>query len=404
MLTQDQNDRLTRVGRDTPMGKYLRCFWHPVAAAVQLKDEPVLPVKLLGESLALFRAEDGTLGLVQDRCPHRGASLACGMIEGSGLRCAYHAWKYDKTGQCVDQPAEPAHSRYKDEIKITAYPVEELGGLIWAYLGPQPAPLLPRFDFLARPEYDHDVGISKMPCNWLQVAENNMDPLHIEYLHMMYTNYIHRRKGLPPVMTRKHKKIGFDVFEFGIIKRRQWEGEPETEEWTVGHPQLFPGTAVVAYNATWVQAQIRVPVDDTNTIVYWYNAKQREPGRPPRGETPLWNNPYLTPDGEYAKDSLNGQDMMVMITQGGIADRTQEHLGTSDQGVVLYRKTLLAQIERMERGEDPLGVVRDRAKNEPWIELPIEKHLGYSFQGAKSTFTYDMPATGAAEQQPVGAK
>src|SRR6185503_11023656 len=163
------------------------------------------PVTLLGEKLVLFRSEDGTLGLLAERCRHRGASLAMGMIEGSGLRCAYHAWKYDKDGRCIDQPAEPADSTLKDRIRATAYPVQELGGLVWAYLGKQPAPLLPRWDFLVRENCERDAGVSRLPCNWLQVAENNMDPYHIEYLHMLYTNYIHKRKGLPLITPRKHK-------------------------------------------------------------------------------------------------------------------------------------------------------------------------------------------------------
>ena len=189
----ERSERLTRIGPGTPMGNYMRRFWHPVAASAEFRKDaelPVIPLKVLGERLALFRAEDGSLGLVAERCPHRGAALSYGMVEDDCIRCPYHAWKFDKQGRCVDQPAEPDDSPLKTEIRISAYPVQEVGGLIWAYLGPLPAPLLPRWEFAVREDYEQDVGISRLPCNWLQVAENTMDPVHIEFLHMIYTNYV----------------------------------------------------------------------------------------------------------------------------------------------------------------------------------------------------------------------
>src|SRR6185437_6733057 len=179
----ERQERLTRFGPGTPMGKYLRCFWHPIAAAVELKAWPILKKRIMGEDLALYRGDDGTLGLIADRCPHRGASLSCGMIEGANLRCAYHAWMFDKDGKCLETPAEPT-AKMHDRITTTAYPVQELGGLIWAYMGAKPAPLLPRYEHIVREDWDRFIGVSYLPCNWLQVTENNADPYHIEYLHM----------------------------------------------------------------------------------------------------------------------------------------------------------------------------------------------------------------------------
>ena len=144
MLTREANERLTRVGPGTPMGKLLRRYWHPVATVARTRRRAGPAVTLLGENLALFRCDSGELGLVAQRCPHRGASLAYGIPEDDGLRCPYHGWKFDGGGQCLEQPAEPADSTFKDRVQIPAYPVQELGGLIWAYLGPEPAPLLPR--------------------------------------------------------------------------------------------------------------------------------------------------------------------------------------------------------------------------------------------------------------------
>lgn len=389
---RERTERLTRVGPDAPMGRYLRRFWYPVAASVELEAWPVKKVRLLGEDLALYRTEDGTLGLVADRCPHRGAALSCGMTDGSLLRCAYHGWAFDTTGQCVDTPAEPATSKLKDRIRIPGYPVQEMGGLLWAYLGPAPAPLLPRYEHVVRADLEKSVTVSDLPCNWLQCAENSMDPYHLEYLHMRFLNWARKQKGEPPIPVRKHAKVDYELFEYGILKKRLWEGVPEdSEEWRVGHPIIFPGTLFVPIKEDWVEWQFRVPVDDTRTLIYWYDAKTPAPGTTPSPRVPLAENPWCDEQGNYLPDHINAQDMMAWISQGPITDHRRENLGESDRGVAMYRRVLLEELERVERGEDPMGVVRDPAKNTPYIQLPIERHLGYTLAGAPASATYIFP-------------
>ncbi len=374
MLAKELNDRLTRVGAGMPLGNLLRRYWFPIARTPELDDEPVLAVTLLGENLALFRSDSGKLGLVAQRCPHRGASLAYGIPEEEGLRCPYHGWRYDRAGQCNEQPAEPADSSFKDRIKIPAYPVQELGGFVWAYLGPAPVPLLPRWDVLVRDDLERSIGVTRLPINFLQAMENSMDPIHFEWLHAVYGNYVRKRKGEAPTMTpRRHEQIAFDVFEYGIYKRRLLEGEdPETsDDWLTGHPVIFPYILAVGDHAR-PTLQIRVPVDDTHTLHYWYRTETRAPGAPPQTSIPISEVPYIHKNGRLVVETINGQDMMAWVTQGEVSDRTTERLGTSDKGVILFRNLLLEQMDKVERGEDPMGVIRDPAKNEPYVSLARE--------------------------------
>lgn len=373
MLTKELNERLTRVGPGTPMGNLLRRYWHPIATATELKREPVLSVRILGEQLALYRSETGKMGLVTERCAHRGCSLAYGIPEEAGLRCPYHGWLYNAEGQVVEMPTEPATL----PIRVAGYPVRELGGLIWAYLGPDPAPELPRWDLLVLDGYVRQILITRLPVNWLQAMENSLDPMHFEHLHNRWGRYVLMRKGRTPMpLMPRHVKIDFDVFEYGIYKRRLLEGQPEDhDDWRIGHPILFPYTLTLT-DLGRPSFQIRVPVDDENTLHFWYFAVPAEPGQPPQEEIPVAELPYLDEEGRLIIDTTKGQDMMAWITQGRISDRTNEHLVTSDKGIILYRNLLLENIEKVERGEDPLGVIRDPAKNWPMIEIHRESTTG----------------------------
>jgi 5,5'-dehydrodivanillate O-demethylase len=382
MLTQKQNERLTRVGRGTPCGELLRRYWWPAAASSELDNESVVSVRMLGEDLALYRTEGGKLGLMAERCAHRGASLVYGIPEEEGLRCAYHGWRYDAAGQCNDTPGEPADSTFKGRVCIAGYPVEELGGLIFAYLGPKPAPLLPRWDVLARDDLKREVGITELPINWLTLAENQMDPYHLDYLHTRYMNYVMKKQGKPKIaQERRHLDIAFDVWEYGIMKRRLLEGDdPETsEEWLVGHPLLFPNT--LALGGERPRLGYRVPLDDTHLRVYSVFSAPYGTDEPRPQPAKHYEIPYKHDDGRFIVETVLGTDFMACVTQGAIPDRGAERLGTTDRGVILYRKLLEEQIHKMERGEDPLGVIRDPAKNTPMISIPRERDAFFTHTG-----------------------
>lgn len=184
MLTQEQNERLTKVGPGTPCGDLLRRYWQAICPAGEITEaNPKKRVRIMGEDLLVYRAADGEVLCIQEHCPHRRASLFYGFIEPGGIRCCYHGWKYDAVGQCIERPFEPGAP---DKIRARAYPVEELGGLLFAYLGPDPerAPLLPRWDVLVRDDGRRNIVVMPMhDCNWLQVQENTVDSVHTYYLH-----------------------------------------------------------------------------------------------------------------------------------------------------------------------------------------------------------------------------
>jgi 5,5'-dehydrodivanillate O-demethylase oxygenase subunit len=376
MTTREENERLTRIGPGTPMGNLLRRYWQPVGTEAELAQEPVRRVRLLGEDLTLYRSARGEYGLIEERCPHRCLSLEFGIPEDRGLRCAYHGWLFDAKGRCLEQPFEDLshpEGRFKEEIRITAYPAQALGGLVWAYLGPLPAPLLPRWDVLVRDDLDRVVEIHELPCNWLQCMDNAADPVHFEFLHAGYGNYQLKKLGRPAAMApARHVKIAFELFRYGITKRRLLEGESEeSDEWKTGHPLLFPNTLAVG-GANAPTLQIRVPVDDTHTVQFGYRTSLRQAGAASRPIAVKHTN-LFTADGRIIADTVPSQDMTAWVGQGPISDRTREHLGTSDRGVVLYHKLLMEQMEQVERGEDPMAIIRDPAENEPMIDLHREQ-------------------------------
>lgn len=380
MLTKELNEKLTRIGPGTPMGNMFRRYWHPIAGAVELEETPTKKVRLLGEDIVLYRDKSGSLGLVQEQCPHRGVSLQYGILENDGLRCQYHGWCFNNKGQCIDQPGEPKDSTYKDTVKITAYPVQELGGMIFAYLGPEPAPLLPRYDMFVWKDAIRMVGYALLPCNWMQIMENSVDPIHAEWLHGRYAQQVSPQKEIG--LSRHHLKIGFDKFEYGIVKRRLLEGQSEdVDDWRIGHPLIFPNllrTGSVGH----CNFQIRVPVDDYNTMHYWYSCYMPGGQVPEQTSVPMYEIPFRNENGKLVTEFTDGQDIMCWVTQGPIANRTTERLGSSDKGIVLYRKMLQEEMEKVERGEDPLGVIRDPEKNRI-IEFQHETEKG-QFVGVKS--------------------
>ena len=187
MLTQEQNDALTRTSAGTPGGALLRSYWQPIAVASELPDggAPV-PVDILGEELVLFRDDQGRLGLIDRHCAHRGTDLSFGRLEDGGLRCLYHGWLYDVNGACLEQPAEPKESTFKSKIRLCAYPVVERGGAFFAYLGSGGPPEFPNYDFLTYPpEHCHAAKVF-VDCNYLQANEGNYDPGHVGFLHRSF--------------------------------------------------------------------------------------------------------------------------------------------------------------------------------------------------------------------------
>jgi len=381
MLSQERNERLTAVGPGTPMGNLLRRYWWPVATHDMAGRVPVRR-RLLGEDLVLFRDASGRLGLLAEQCPHRRASLALGCTERSGLRCGYHGWLFDTDGQCLEQPGEPADSTFAHRIQATSYPVAELGGLIFAYLGPAPAPLLPRYDLFVWPDVWRDIAHAELPCNFVQIMENSVDPYHVEWLHGRYGSFLKELAGEPPlpVVTKKHVKVAFEVFEHGILKRRLLEGQTEQDEdWKTGHPLVFPAMLRVGGGGI-ATFQIRVPVDDTHTWHVWYQTYRFDEPAPPQAVIPVYPVPLHDSHGEWLRDYVDGQDICAWVTQGAIADRSREHLGRSDLGVIMLRKLYFEQMERIEAGQDPICVFRDQAAN-GCIDLPMERE---KFGGAQA--------------------
>jgi len=366
MITQEENEMLTRVGPGTPGGELLRRYWLPIAVAQEVTEEkPTQFVRVLGENLVLFRDKTGRMGLLEDRCSHRGASLCYGRVEERGISCPYHGWLYDVQGNCLETPPEPPESKFRLTVKHKAYPVQKFVGLYWTYMGAASAPLIPNYDVWARKDGTRKIFVQpQLDCNWFQAMENSVDPAHLQILHQETARDGGRRTA--PSTTRGFTDDieGFDFYElpYGIMKRRRYKNGMIDE-----HPVIFPNILRQG-NAT----QIRVPMDDTHTKVFFVRfyptpdgSIVEEQGDPPVVYVKPYKNPpdAIHPFTKFRMDEVQAQDHMAWETQGPIADRTRERLATSDRGVVMLREIMKREMEKVREDLDPMGVIRDPAQN-----------------------------------------
>ncbi|MBM2811893.1 MAG: hypothetical protein HW416_2652 [Chloroflexi bacterium] len=359
MITKEENELLTRVGPGTPAGELLRRYWHPVAVAGQLTEaSPTHFVRILGEDLVLFKDKSGKVGLIADHCSHRGASLLYGRVEERGIACAYHGWLYDGQGNCLETPAEPADSRFHLTVKHRAYPVRRFLGMYWAYMGPMPAPEIPKYDVWVRRDGYHTLVVHpRIDCNWFQAMENSVDPAHLQILHQELTGRGRTPSSTTRGFTDDIAALDFFTFPHGIIKKRTYKNGIFDE-----HPLLFP-TVLRVNNST----EIRVPIDDEHLMIfepYFHhsaNGEAKDAGEPAVEVVAPYKEPAdaLHPFTRFIWDRVPAQDTCAWETQGVVADREHERLATSDRGIVLLRELMVQQIARVQAGLDPLGLERD---------------------------------------------
>ena len=387
MLSRDDNELLCRIGPGTPMGNLMRQYWVPAALSSELPEPDGAPlrVRLLGEDLIAFRVSSGAVGLIQNSCPHRGASLFYGRNEAEGLRCVYHGWKFDVGGRCVDMPIEPAESNFKQKVRAVTYPCVERGGLIWTYLGPRPSPP-PMPELEATMLADNRIQVYQRDCNWIQALEGDIDTGHTVYLHLGGVD----ASEVPPdswaryALADRAPRYEATDTDFGVMYGAYRPAEPDTNYWRIAN-FLFPFYAMIPTGVLGLEVRVRawVPMDDAHTLAFLITHGAPPPPRnagrqavaPPETlpNTTDWygrfrcaadgTNDYLIDRKAQKTVSFTGigsihlQDQAVTESMGPVYDRTREHLGTSDAMVIRTRKRLLDAARALrDRGQIPPGV------------------------------------------------
>ena len=406
-MKADLNERITRVGPGTPGGQLMRAYWQPVALLDEfdptwdpaMAHRPLKALRVLGMDLVLFRNAQGQFGLLDRPCPHRGADLAFARHEGDGLRCPFHGWKFDVTGQCVETPAEPAGSRLCSRIRQRSYPVRECSGVLMAWLGEgtEPAPL-PALDCFAAPASHTFAFKGLWHCNWLQAFEVGIDPAHTSFLHRFFedesldTSYGRQFRGASAgdvagqrwPMTRimrefDRPQIQVESTDHGMQLTTL---RPMTEDLMhvrITH-SIFPHTFVIPLSESMTITQMHVPVDDTHT--YWYSIftsftdpVDRQAMREQRLRAVSLPD-YLPRSGRHnqwgfnaeeqrtrtflgmGEDDINVHDQWACESMGPIQDRTREHLASTDVAIAANRRRLLQALDEVEAGQLPPGLAR----------------------------------------------
>jgi phenylpropionate dioxygenase-like ring-hydroxylating dioxygenase large terminal subunit len=364
-----ENTELTHVTFGTPMGEVLRRYWQPVCLSEDIDELPKF-TRILGEDLVAFRDKRGRAGVLDAHCAHRGASLEYGRVEDQGIRCCYHGWLYAADGSCLETPGEPASSNLKHRIAQPAYPAREFGGLVFAYMGPPDRePLFPRFDNLERPGwklfgYRNASRGAVAECNWLQIQENAMDPLHASFLHAP-------RKGHHfTEIYATLPQIEYEETPHGM-KYIRTAKVPSGNTFVRVTEVFTPNMRSIADNITPDRPHSErasligwwVPVDNTHTVGFHIEAfdpssehfttfAQAKEGRT-AGTQELRR--------EYADAQRDPDDREAQVSQGPIAVHALEHLASSDRGMVMFRRVLRRAIRDVQEGRDPQNVFRDPA-------------------------------------------
>ena len=351
---------LTHVVPGSPGGEYLRRFWHPVALASEVTDIP-LALRVLGEDLVLFRSLDGGYGLLHRRCAHRGASLEYGKCEQRGLRCCYHGWLYAVDGELLEIPGEPPESPLPRKVRQGAYPVEVVAGIVFAYLGPAAhRPAFPVYDTFGVPGTKRVPYVFDYPCNWLQIVENAMDPVHAAFLHT-------RNHG--PSFSAEWGQIGIEEYHavdegFYYTNARRVGDNVWVRIHHVIMPNMTQAGAVLSMDGKTTRYFGRpsftrwvVPVDNENTrVVAWANFGHRSDAQREEWMTPRMieiiegAEPRTRPRAEALR---RPGDYEAFVSQGRITRHAKEHLATSDKGVALFRRRLRGDIRALAAGTPP---------------------------------------------------
>jgi phenylpropionate dioxygenase-like ring-hydroxylating dioxygenase large terminal subunit len=388
MLNPEENERLTRVGPGTPMGRVFRAYWIPFALSSELPDADGAPirVRLLGEDLVAFRDTRGQVGLVDAFCPHRRAPMFFGRNEECGLRCVYHGWKFDRDGTCVDMPSEPPDSLFKTKVKIGSYPAWEGAGMIWTYMGdPAGIPAVPDYEFVRAPESHRFVSKTFERANYLQALEGGLDTSHSSFLHnnRMGDTTALRSRDTAPRLEVDRTPYGYTYA--GIRRVDDAKNYVRAYQYIMPSIQCRGGTLTERGEREAVpkiDGHIWIPIDDTHTWVFNYmysydpeipipreNAVAFEAfsGRGPDDLLPGFrlkrnlDNDYQV-DRAMQKDrtytgitGLNTQDFAIQEGMGPVADRSLEHLGTSDRAIIAMRQLLLEATDDVAAGRLPRG-------------------------------------------------
>ncbi|HLF79598.1 MAG TPA: Rieske 2Fe-2S domain-containing protein [Dehalococcoidia bacterium] len=408
MLSREDNELLCRIGPGTPMGDLMRQYWIPALAVEELPapDCPPVRVRLLGEDLIAYRATSGAVGLMQNACPHRGASMFFGRNEDEGLRCVYHGWKFDVTGACVEMPSEPAESNFKNKVQARAYPCRERGGVVWTYMGARPVealPPLPVIEANMLPEGEYSVNVLMRDCNWVQALEGDLDTVHVAFLHGGHRRVEDATPGTFGYYGIKERAARFATIEteYGVTYGAYRTAEEDSHYWRIAH-FLFPFWSMVPTGVLGVQkiARAWVPMDDEHTIFFHFSdpLSRSEGQRPmPEGTSEAerrraanaalaatamaevlpnstgWLGRYRNAanvSNDYKLDremqrnrnytgmpNITTEDQAVTESMGPIYTRTQEHLGVSDAMIIRMRRRLINAAKALrDQGVTPPGV------------------------------------------------